>query len=66
MGARRTTRWMGCVTLVVTMLLSAACARQSAPVAPETLPPAGLHEQDALAAAAAGAATGRANRADPG
>ena len=39
MGARRTTRWMGCVTLVVTMLLSAACARQSAPVAPETSPP---------------------------
>ncbi len=39
MGARGTTRWMGCVTLVVTMLLSAACARQAAPVAPETSPP---------------------------
>ena len=39
MRVRGTTRWMGCVTLLVTMLLSVACARQPAPVAPETSPP---------------------------
>ena len=39
MRVRGTTRWMVCVTLVGTMVLSVACARQSAPVAPETSPP---------------------------
>ena len=40
MRARVTTRWMVCVTLGVTMLcLQVACARQSAPVSPETSPP---------------------------
>ena len=39
MPARGTTRWMECVTLAVTMLLSAACSRQAAPVAPEASPP---------------------------
>ena len=39
MRVRGTTRWMGCVTLVATMVLSVACARQPAPVAPETSPP---------------------------
>lgn len=39
MRVRGTTRWMGCVALVTTMVLSVACVRQSAPVAPETPPP---------------------------
>ena len=40
MRARGTTRWHGYVTVVVTALwLQAACARQPAPVAPETSPP---------------------------
>ena len=40
MRARGTKRWNGYLTVVVTALwLPAACARQSAPVAPETSPP---------------------------
>ena len=40
MRARGTMRWIGYVTLVMTVLwLQAACARQPAPVAPEISPP---------------------------
>ena len=40
MRARGTTRWIGCVTVVMTALwLQVACARQPAPVAPEVSPP---------------------------